>query len=142
MSHIDSHKLLLIYLTFMLLMCRIGRAPNSIPICSCIQQDATSHSLFISGNCSTCFGWYFHPSSESHTTASTASVIYHTFTAICRYRERVGTGLNVLWVAYASRKLNQWLIFNFCYPEPTYSITGINSNKSTNKMQQFHKFIT
>ena len=28
-----------------------------------IQQDATSHSLFISVHCSTCFGWYLHPSS-------------------------------------------------------------------------------
>jgi hypothetical protein len=28
-----------------------------------IQQDATLHSLFTSGNCSTCFGWYLHPSS-------------------------------------------------------------------------------
>jgi hypothetical protein len=37
-------------LTFILLMWRIGRAPNSIPIYSYIQQDATSHSLFISGN--------------------------------------------------------------------------------------------
>jgi hypothetical protein len=27
-------------------------------------------------------------------------VIYHTVIAICRYRERVGTGLSVLWVAY------------------------------------------
>jgi hypothetical protein len=51
-------------LTFILLMWRIGRTPNSIPIYSYIQQDATSHSLFISGNCSTCFGWYFHPSSR------------------------------------------------------------------------------
>ena len=33
------------------------------------------HSLFISGNCSTCFGWYFHPSSGAHTTVSTASYI-------------------------------------------------------------------
>jgi hypothetical protein len=41
-------------------MWRIGRAPNSITIYSYIQQDATSHSLFITGNCSTCFGWYFH----------------------------------------------------------------------------------
>ena len=37
-----------------------------------IQQDATLHSLFISGNCSTCFGWYLHPSSGAHTTVSTA----------------------------------------------------------------------
>jgi hypothetical protein len=28
-----------------------------------IQQDEMLHILFISGNCSTCFGWYFHPSS-------------------------------------------------------------------------------
>jgi hypothetical protein len=44
-------------LTLILLMWRIGRAPNSIPIY--IQQDAKLHSLFISGNCSTFFGWYF-----------------------------------------------------------------------------------
>jgi hypothetical protein len=30
--------------------------PNNILIY--VQQDATLHSLFISGNCSTCFGWY------------------------------------------------------------------------------------
>jgi hypothetical protein len=45
-------------LTLILLMWRIGRAPNSILIY--IQQDATLHSLFLSGNCSTRFGWYFH----------------------------------------------------------------------------------
>jgi hypothetical protein len=67
-----------------------------------IQQDATLHSLFISGNCSTRFGWYFHPSSGADTTVSTASGICHTVTAICRYRGRVGTGLSVLWVAYAT----------------------------------------
>jgi len=48
-----------------------------------IQQDVTLHSLFISGNCSTCFGWYFHPSSGEHTTVSTESGICHTVTAIC-----------------------------------------------------------
>jgi hypothetical protein len=89
-------------LTFILLMCRFGRAPNSIPIYSYIQQDATLHSLFISGNCSTCFRCYFHPSSGAHTTVSTASGICHTVTAICRYRGRVGADLSVLWVAYAS----------------------------------------
>ena len=31
-----------------------------------IQHDATLHSLFISGNCSTCFGWYLHPSSGAY----------------------------------------------------------------------------
>jgi hypothetical protein len=35
-------------------------------------------------------------------TVSTASGICHTVTAICRYRGRVGTGLNVLWVAYVT----------------------------------------
>jgi hypothetical protein len=54
-------------LTLILLMWRIGWAPNSISIYSYIQQDATLQSLFISGNCSTCFGWYFHPSSGAHT---------------------------------------------------------------------------
>jgi hypothetical protein len=62
-----------------------------------IQQDATLQSLFISGNCSTRFGWYFHPSSGAHTTVATESGICHTVTAICRYRGRVGTGLSVLW---------------------------------------------
>jgi hypothetical protein len=32
---------------------------------------------------------------------STASGICHTVTAICRYRGIAGTGLSVLWVAYA-----------------------------------------
>src|SRR5215475_4651764 len=86
-------------LTLILLMWRIGRA-NSIQIY--IQKDATLHSLFISGNCSTCLGWYFHTSSGAHTTASTASDICHTVTAICRYRGRAGTSLSVLWVAYAT----------------------------------------
>jgi hypothetical protein len=92
-----------IRLTFILLMWRIRRAPKSIPIYSYIQQDATLHSLFTSGNCPTCFGWDFHPSSGAHTTASTASGICHTtVTAICHYRGRVGTGLSVLWVAYGT----------------------------------------
>jgi hypothetical protein len=103
----QNHKILIIHnigadLKFILLMWRIGRAPNSIPIYSYSQQDAMLHSLFITGNCSTCFGWYFHPSSGAHTTVSTASVIFHTVTAICRYRGTVGTGLSVLWVAYAT----------------------------------------
>ena len=58
-----------------------------------------------SGNCSTCFGWYLHPSSEAHTTVSTASGICHTVTATCRYRGRIGTGLSVLWVAYATHNI-------------------------------------
>jgi len=46
----------------------------------------------MSGNCSTCFGWYHHLSSGAHTTVSTAFGICHTVTATCRYRERAGTG--------------------------------------------------
>ena len=53
-----------------------------------IQQDATLHSLFISGNCSTCFGWYLHPSSGAHTTVSTASGTCQTRTATCHYSGR------------------------------------------------------
>jgi len=45
-----------------------------------IQQDATLHNLFISGNCSTCFGCYFHPSSGGYTPVFTASSICHTVT--------------------------------------------------------------
>jgi len=45
--------------------------------------------LFIlSGNCSTCFGWYLHPSSGAQTTVSTASGICQTVTATCRYSGR------------------------------------------------------
>jgi hypothetical protein len=73
-----------------------------IPLYMYIQQDVRLHTLFISGNCSTCFGWYFHSSSGAHTTVSTAYGICHTVTLICRYRGRVGTGLIVLWVAYAT----------------------------------------
>jgi hypothetical protein len=69
-----------------------------------IQQDATLHSLFICGNCSTYFWWYFHLSSGVHTTVSTASGICHTVTAICRCRGRVGIGSNV------STKATVWQI--------------------------------
>ena len=58
----------------------------SIPIY--IQQDATLHGLFISGHCSTRFGWYLHPSSGARTTVPTASGICQTVTATCRYRGR------------------------------------------------------
>jgi len=53
-----------------------------------IQQDETLHSLFTSGNCSTCFGWYHHPSSGAHTTVSTESGICQIATATCRYSSR------------------------------------------------------
>jgi hypothetical protein len=47
------------------------------------------------------FGWYHHSSSGAQTTVSTASGICHSVIATCRYRGRVGTGLSVLWLAYA-----------------------------------------
>jgi hypothetical protein len=56
-----------------------------------IQQDATLHSLFIPGNCSTCFRWYLQPSSGAHTTVFTASGICHTVTATCCYRSNPST---------------------------------------------------
>jgi len=58
--------------------------------------------FILSGNCSTWFGWHHHPSPGAQTTVSTASGICHTVTATCRYRGGVGTGLSVLWVAYAT----------------------------------------
>jgi hypothetical protein len=87
---IGNNIVLNMSLTLILLMWRIGWAPNNIPIY--IQQHVTLHSLFISGNYSTCFGWYFHPSSGGHTTVSTASGICHIVTVICRYQ------LEPVWV--------------------------------------------
>jgi hypothetical protein len=66
-----------------------------------IQQDATLHSIFyletvlhILGGTST-----HH---QERKQLSTASGIFHTVTAICRFRGRGGTGLSVLWVVYAT----------------------------------------
>jgi len=42
---------------------------------------------YLSGNCSTCFGWYHHPSSGAQTTVSAAFGICHTVTATCRQRQ-------------------------------------------------------
>jgi hypothetical protein len=68
-----------------------------------ISNKMQRHTVYLyPGNCSTCFGWYFHPSSGAHTTVSTASGICHTVTVICPYSGIVGTGLSVLWVAYAT----------------------------------------
>jgi hypothetical protein len=65
-----------------------------------IQQDAVLHGLFyletalhVSGGTTT-----HH---QEHK-LSTASCICHTVTAIFLYHGRVGTGLSVLWVAYAA----------------------------------------
>ena len=43
--------------------------------------------FILSGNCSTCYGWYLHPSSGAHKTVSTASCICQTVTATCRWRQ-------------------------------------------------------
>ena len=67
-----------------------------------IQQDATIYSLFISANCSTCFGWYLHPSSGAHITVSTVSGITETISATCCERDWMGTVPNQSrsgWVA-------------------------------------------
>jgi len=47
--------------------------------------------FILSGNRSTCFGRYHHPSSGAQTTVSTASGICHNVTANCRYRGGVPT---------------------------------------------------
>ena len=79
-------------------MWRVGRwwMPININHISIyIQQGTTLQSLFISGKCSTCFGWYLHPSSGAHTTVSTVSSTCQTVIATCRYRARVVTGWQV-----------------------------------------------
>jgi hypothetical protein len=65
-----------------------------------IQQGATLHSLFVYGNCSTCFGWYHHPSSGANTTISTASGIFYTVATTYRYGERVGTHFSNSWMSW------------------------------------------
>jgi hypothetical protein len=52
-----------------------------------IQRDATVYSLYMSVNCSACFGWYLHPSSGAHATVSTV-------TANFRGRDWMGTGVH------------------------------------------------
>jgi len=69
--------------------------------------------FILSGNCSTCFGRYLHPSSGAQTTVSTASGICQIVTVISRYRGRVETGLSVLWVAHVPDALDKVV----CAPE-------------------------
>jgi len=45
----------------------------------------------ISVNCSTCFGWLFHPSSGAHITVITVSGTGQTVSATFRYGGAVGT---------------------------------------------------
>jgi len=56
-----------------------------------VQQDATTYSLFLSVNCSTCFGWYLHPSSGVHVTVSRASGTSKTIIATCCEHDWTGT---------------------------------------------------
>ena len=60
-----------------------------------IQKDATLDSLFISGNCSKCFGGISTPSSGAHKTVSTESGTCQTVIATCRY-SGVGTEFQLL----------------------------------------------
>jgi len=67
-----------------------------------VQQDAMLHSLFYLETALHVSGGTTTHHQERKTTVSTASGICHTVTAICRYCGGIGTGLNVLWVAYAT----------------------------------------
>ena len=76
---------------------------NNILIYEYIQQDATLHSLFyletalhVSG------GIITHHQERKQLHLRGASGMCHTVIAICRYRGRGGTGLSVLWAAYAT----------------------------------------
>ena len=68
----------------------------------CIQPDATLHSLFYLETALHVSGGTITHHQENKKTVSTAPGICHTVTTICRYRGRVGTGLSVLWVAFAT----------------------------------------
>jgi hypothetical protein len=67
-----------------------------------IQQDATLHSLFYLGTALHVSGVTITHLQEHKTTVSTASGNRYHRIVVCCYRERVGTGLSVLWVAYAT----------------------------------------
>jgi hypothetical protein len=58
-------------------------------IVSIFQQDATLHSFFICGNCSTCFGWYFHPSSGAQTNGQ--FLLLRLYTVVLNFRIEIGS---------------------------------------------------
>ena len=71
------------------------------------KQDAKLHSLFISRNYSTCFGWYLHPSSGAHTTVSTGSGTCQTVTALpaavveeSELQSLPSSGPSLLWLSH------------------------------------------
>ena len=83
--------------------------------------------FILSGNCSTCFGCYHHPSSGAQTTVSTSGIC-HAITAVCCYRGRVGTGLSVLWVAYATHSTLSCTAGNKILYSGTYYVFSSVSN--------------
>jgi len=93
-----------------------------------IQQDATLR------NCSTCFGWYHHLSSGAQTTVSTASGICHAVIALCPCRGRVGTGLSVLRVAYATHSL---IVLKVCLYKDIILLTTCSAIR--NSASQMHQ---
>ena len=60
-----------------------------------VQQSATTYTLFISVNRSTCFVWYLHPSSGAHAPVSTVYGIIVTVTASCCERGWVRTAVHI-----------------------------------------------
>ena len=79
-SHCRFRQLYIQTLTFM--------APCIVRIFQYISKNMQRYTNILPGNCSTCFGWYLHPSSEAQTTVSAASGICHTGvtnTRCCRY---------------------------------------------------------
>jgi hypothetical protein len=62
---------------------------NYVSYCNTQPAKCNVTQFIVSGNCSTCFGRYLHPSSRAQTTVSTAYGICHTVTATCHYRGRV-----------------------------------------------------
>jgi len=56
--------------------------PCIVRIFQYISNKIQRYTVILSGNCSTCFGWYLHPSSGTQTTVSTTSGICHTVTVV------------------------------------------------------------
>jgi len=63
-----------------------------------VEEDATTYSLFIIVNSSTCFGWYLHPSSGAHVTVSTSCGTSKTVTATCRESDWMRTAIPIQWM--------------------------------------------
>ena len=96
-----------------------------------IQQDATLHSLFISGNCSTCFGCYFHPSSGADTTVPTASGICHTVAATCRLAGTCDANI----FQYISNKIQLYTVY--LYLETDLHVSGVTFTHHQERIQLY-----